>query len=350
MRIQLKGKGKLLFTFQFLSLLCAILIIMIGLVTAVAYTAVRQRVAYRTNLKFEELTNTHVRELVHSFEIYNNALYATRGLFASAKVDANTWDSFIRSQSAPERFVGMKALAYAEVVPGGKINTYQQMLRNTQYKKISIHPQKKQGDYVVLTYHEDVSLGEPERLNALGFDLASDPIRNDAIKRAKSSNTMTATDLVSLASNGRTGFVFLLPLTDRLAGHNSSEPFGYSIAAFDMEKFIDSTIGTELAEDKTSMQITDVTRGQNTTLYRKVIQNDQYAVARDVTLQVADRTWKISFQAPSSSLVLPAERYAPKIILGLGTGLTIAICATVYILRLRYRLFVLVAAKEESDS
>jgi CHASE1-domain containing sensor protein len=346
MHIQLKGRGRLLFSFQFLSLLCTALIVGVGIATAATYALMRQRVTNQTNLKFEEITNGHVHELFHHFETYSNALYAARGLFASAKVNAASWNDFIHAQNAPQRFVGMKALAYAEVVPRERIGAYERTLQKAQHTSISIHPLRDRGDYIVLTYHEDVSLGESERLNALGFDLASNPERYDAIKRANNGDAIVATGRIPLATNGATGFLLLLPLTDRFGNDNAQQPFGYSIAAFEMEKFVHATIGSRLEQYKTFVQITDITDDKNIPLYTGKDYDGRYVVSRNVTLQVADRTWRITFKAPSSSLVMVTERFAPTTILAVGAGLIVVICIAVYTLRLRYRLLVLVATEE----
>ena len=143
------------------------------------------------------------------------------------------------------------------------------------------------------------------------------------------------------------GFLLILPLTERVSSPEAKQPFGYSLAAFNMDKLVNATVGPRLRQYDTSISITDVTKGKSIPLFEHGPQSGQYQVSRDMTMQVADRTWKITFKSPSSNLVMAAERFAPKIILGVGAGLTVAICAILYMLRLRSRLLILVAAEEE---
>jgi CHASE1-domain containing sensor protein len=339
MRLRFKSKARLTYSFPFLLLACTVLIIGGGFLTAAAYVFTQQRATRLTNAKFEEVTGDHVHELLHHLESYSGLLYATRGLFASTNVDAETWSSFIHAQNAPSRYQGMKAVAYAEVVPENTIDSYLQTLRQGHGQSISIHPEKTEDDYTVLTYHEEVELPDAQRLNAIGFDLSSSTVRSKALEQARATGAMAATGRLELITTGKPGFLMVLPLTDKFgAPSQQPTPFGYGIAAFEIEELVEKTIGSRLERYQTSIHIADVTEGQPTPLYSKELPSWNRTIKRDLSLEVADRTWRITLEVPTGNLVTTVERLAPTFVLVVGVGFMGSLCILIYALRARYQL------------
>jgi CHASE1-domain containing sensor protein len=339
MRFKPKDQSRPIYSIPLVAIAASTLIIGGGFLTATAYTVVRQQIAKQTSQKFEEITAGHAHELTRDMDKYTDAVYATKGLFAAAQVDAAVWDTFIRSQSSLDRYAGMKAIGYAEIVPQAKIGSYEQTLRATQHADITIHPAKNADEYVVLTYHQDMTEPNTKQINALGFDLASSPERYNALELAKKTGVMTATGRVELATNGQPGFLLILPLTNRFGtSAQSQQPFGYAIAAFEFSDLIDGTIGARLDRYHTSVSIEDVTNGQTGVLYSKEQAPSGRTITRSIDMLVADRTWRITFEVPESSLLIASQRWAPEAILVIGAGFTLIICSLSYSLKLRSRL------------
>jgi CHASE1-domain containing sensor protein len=267
-------------------------------------------------------------------------LYATRGLFAATDVDAGVWDRFIHTQNAPDRYPGMKAIAYAEIVsPTGLPKHLERLRQENQSQAVVIHPERKADEHVILTYHEETALDKPTQLDALGFDLTTSPERYIAIKQAHATNKIAATSPINLVTDGSKGFLLLLPLSaNPETAQDPTAIFGYSIAAFDASALINSTIGDRLEQYRTSISITDVTDGQSIPLYARSFSNSGQTITRNVTIDVANRNWRITFKSPSSSLLMVTDRWAPTVVLVVGIGSIFISCLVIYALRLRNAL------------
>lgn len=320
---------------HFLYLLaCTLLILCGGMITAGAYIFVQHRVTSRTNHAFEALTNSYASQLSRQMERYGDILYASRALFAATEVDANTWRQFIYAQNAPERYAGMKSVAYAQIVPNQAAAAYQKMLQETQDASIRIHPQKAAGDYVVVTYHEQAdAIGQSAK--ALGFDVPSEAARQQALARAQTTGRIVATAPIRLVTDGRPGFLLLLPLTSRAGAQDTTTAYGYSIAAFDAAEMIGSILSKDLEKDQSSVTITDVTDGMDQQLYSKSHGTWQRTVKRAVIVHVADRKWQLAFETPTSSIVMLGDRLAPTIVLVSGIAFILLIGVLAYVLRRR---------------
>lgn len=342
MRLQLKKQGGTTppIAGSLLPLACALLVIGQGLLTGIAYARSQQRIATETQTNLEETTSSHVHELLHHMETYGDILYATRGLFAATEMDVDTWNSFVRAQSAPNRYAGMQAIGYAEIVPSEQLQTYERTLQTSQSPNVAIHPSHNTDKHVILTYHEGITLPGAGTLNALGFDLASSPERLAALEKARATGKMSATTGITLTATGKEGFLLILPLTQKFGQRTSgSSTFGYGVASFDFSGLIEATIGSRLDKFKTSIYIEDITDGTSSIplLNRQSVQFTPMA-SRAQTLQVADRTWKITLQMPRDELLTSAQHFAPFAILAIGMGFMTATSILAYALRLRRQL------------
>jgi CHASE1-domain containing sensor protein len=283
----------------------------VGIFTAAAYSLTVQRVHAQTDIKFAEITDSYVRQLSQTIEGSANLLYATRGLFAAANVDSASWERFIQMQHSFERYPGVKAISYAKV----------------------------KGGQVPVTYLSDAP-GAPSHAPALGFDLNSEPARREALQQARVSGAITATAPLRLVPDNKLGFLMALAVSDKnaIASSAPDQVTGYSLTAFNSDTLINTVLAGRLQQYQSSMTITDISDPKPIPLYVKTINSSGRKVQRVVTLQVADRTWRLTFQTPASTLLTVTDRYAPAAVLAGGIVFILALGVLVYTLRLRKKL------------
>lgn len=324
---------------QLVVVICALLIVGQGILTAVIYTGAQHRVSEQLSADFEELTSEHVNDLTRRMEMYGDMLYATRGLFAATRVDTTTWDTFIHTQSAADRYIGMQTIAYAEIVTNEQLGNYERTLQTTQYAGAKIHPQNNNSQHIILTYYHEIGSPQPKLLDVLGYDIATSPERLDAMERAKSTGSMTATSRIKMVPIGNAGFLLVLPLSERFGNQTPNPPvFGYALAVFNIEKMIEATIGPRLDRYQTSLTIRDVTDTQRPVLVDRQIAAPGDSTTRTLTIRVGDRTWEMMFKMPKDVLLVPAQHYAPITALAVGTVFMLATSVVAYTVRLRGKL------------
>jgi CHASE1-domain containing sensor protein len=318
-------------------LACTLLIICGGILTTAAYCFVQQRVTIRTNHTYETLTNGYATRLSQHMERYGDILYATRALFAAADVDAQAWKQFINSQNASERYAGMKSVAYARIVPAAQVEAYESMLQATQNQAITVQPRKTTGDAIILTYHVQPGQDGLQQVKALGFDLASEPVRMRTIQQATRTGHIATTAPIQLVTDKHPGFLLILPLAGEKA--NPSGPvYGYGIAAFDIEVMISKILGNELQKDHSSITITDISGDKPTELYAKTYNTWTRTVTRTLLIDVADRQWQLVVRTPTSSIVMLGDRVAPTAILVIGISFMALSCGLAYVLKTRQKI------------
>lgn len=316
-----------------------ILIIASSLLTCATFILVQQRVKVHASQSFDELTSAHVQQLSQQINACGDLLYATRGLFAATGVNAQNWESFVQAQSTSGRYPGMKAFAYADVVPRQNIPVYlEQLKRENHNQKLTIHPGATANKNVILRYHKELTSTSLKKEQALGFVLSSDRKRLSALTRAEQTGNIAATAPINLVTNGQPGFLLVLPILERSIQDDSPrEVLGYSVAAFEVGPMIDKTIGKSLEQYRTSLVITDVTE-EASRLYTSSVQPAPGSLSRNIVITVADRQWKLTFQTPSQNLVTSNDRYSPYVALAIGATLTLTMCVLIYNSALRKQL------------
>ncbi len=295
------------FPFSLRLLICSLMIIGVGLLMIAGFLYSQQRMLASAELRLRDLTNSYMDELSHNLDGYGSLLYATQGLFAATTVDADMWQRFIEKQHIFERYPGMEAVGYSEA----------------------------KGRKVILSYLLEAD-GQHNHVSALGFDLASEPVRAQALARAQSTKGIVATPPLRLAGNNKSGFLLLLPVYNQQAVQNI--PTGYSSAAFDISAMVNKTIGSDLAAHHTTLTIKDVTTEGRSLLYGNPSAHTGKVLRQETNLKVGDRSWLVVFETPLSALVSTLERIRPLIILSLGIVITLSASAWFYVLTLRKRL------------
>lgn len=288
-----------------------------GVLTGSAYIFVQQRVTARTNHALETLTNNYATSLARQIERHGDLLYATRAFCTTSTVTTDSWKHFIYNQNASERYPALRSLAYAKVVPSVEIDAYQLVLQKGQNPNASLYPLKESGDYVTVTYHEQLRGGnQPSK--AIGFDVSSDPERNHTLQEAKRTRHIAATGPLGLITDNRPGFLMILPLSWQPSA--PTMPDSYGIAAFDIADLVEQVLGKELAESHTALTITDISEDQPQKLYGQRVKNWGRTVKRQMTIDVANRHWQLDFATPTSSLVMAGDRLAPTAVLIIGSS------------------------------
>jgi CHASE1-domain containing sensor protein len=307
-------------------------------VTGAFYIRSQNRVARQVDYKLQELVAARVVELSHHLEAYGNILYSTRGLLAVSDATDDAWDRFISSQSLASRYPGIQAVAYAEVVAQTDIAAYEKRMKALLGNDYEIHPRKDNGDYVLITFHKETS-AIPSSQQSLGLDIASDSVRRKALDTATKTGAIAATQPIELATLQRFGLLLVTPVTEK-DGNKSDKPFGYTVAIFSINDLINASMKEQLNNSKYSIYIADVTDGEAIPVYEKVFKMSGQIASRSVLVDVADRQWRVTLHAPTSSLLTVTERFAPLFILIVGFSFMLLVCFFIYTVRLRRRLYI----------
>ncbi|MCI0396078.1 MAG: CHASE domain-containing protein, partial [Chloroflexi bacterium] len=187
-------------------------------VTVVVFVLASAREQQAGRLEFERRADTLTNALVENFNDYVDLLSSIKGFYASSsEVERPEFHTFV--ELALDRQPGVQVLAWIPHVPGPLRAGYETAARQEGYPGFQITEQDRQGrivpaaaraEYFPIYYLEPYAGNEP----ALGFDVASDPARLEALTRARDTGRPTATGPVILVqeTGDQPGFLILTPV------------------------------------------------------------------------------------------------------------------------------------------
>jgi PAS domain S-box-containing protein len=206
-----------------------------------------------TQLHFEHRTNALAYALRRSFDGYLEVLHALQSFSTSAPtVERHAFHAFVERPLA--RYPGLLALEWVPRVPGTQRVAYEEAARREGYRDFQITEQDAQGqmmpaaqrpEYFPVYYLESYAGNE----TALGFDLASDPTRLEALRQARDTGEPAATGRVTLVqeTGQHADVLVVLPIyrTGRLpttAEERHEQLHGYVLGVFRIEDIVEAAL------------------------------------------------------------------------------------------------------------
>ena len=157
--------------------------------------------------------NTEIGEYAHDIEMLS-ALYAA----AEGRVTRAEFHSFVQTHLVDtSQSPGIEALVWAPVVAAAQRPAYESAMRAGGFPSFTITEHDAHGamvraaeraEYVVSDYNEPLE----RNLVAVGYDFNSNPIRHEALVRARDSGQAAATAPTYLITNHAPGFLIIWPV------------------------------------------------------------------------------------------------------------------------------------------
>lgn len=140
---------------------------------------------------------------------------------SSEEVSHEEWHRYFHELDLDQNLPGVQGLGFSRVVALGEKAALERQIRLERIKDYTIHPPGEREQYSAIVYLEPHSKGN---LQALGYDMYTDPLRRDAMERARDSGLPVLSGKVMLAqdeSDAEPGFIIYLPVyRDRRADGN----------------------------------------------------------------------------------------------------------------------------------
>jgi len=176
-------------------------------------------------------------------------LDALRGFYDSSEnVNRREFASFVRGLLT--RYRGLQGLEWIPRVPEGERKGYEESARREGFSIFQFTERNNRGELIRAAAREEyypVYYVEPYTGNegALGFDLASDPVRKRALDWCRDTGTVIATPFIGLVQERGTqkGFLAAMPVYNKSAAEDSVEwrrenLAGFYVAVFQVGDFV----------------------------------------------------------------------------------------------------------------
>lgn len=299
--------------------------------TVATIATAHNRVLKRANDRFQESSRRVTTEFLSDLERYDTLLRTGRSLvLIQQEVTQKDWHDFFEAQLKTGQYGGVSSVFYIQLVPKDQKEVFESKMRQEAYFGPDFRIQSGQNssaqEYAVakLVYSlHDVS-------GVRGFDNYSTPERRETYNAAAASNKPTASVPLKLAT-GPTGFFMVLPVYEQ-----SQKPKGFIGVSFRAAEFLHATLTSH--DQGVAANITDITDGKPIDL----LSNSNWDMfdghyARNDTVTVGGRTWRISYKADYNQDTLRLTRNIPVLIGAIGILSTIGILLLYAIMRQKGR-------------
>jgi PAS domain S-box-containing protein len=144
-------------------------------------------------------------------------LRGAAGLFnASENVTRDEWRRYALSLSLDKHFPGFQGLGFSEVVHPKNLQRHTERIRREGFPNYRLWPEGKRQEYTSIIYLEPFDW---RNQRAFGYDMFSDPIRHEAMSKARDLGEAVTTGPVTLVqetkADKQTGVLMYIPVYQR---------------------------------------------------------------------------------------------------------------------------------------
>jgi len=295
----------------------AFLVLGLGLaVTFFAWRVIGHQVGREAEVKFDHQVAQAVESLHRQVQDNVSLLIGLRGLFnASEMLERHEFRRYVSEFDIGGRYPAVRLVSFVRHVPAAQKADFERSVRRDRsvdprgYPDFAIRPAGEREQYMVVTFMEPMAGNE----GAFGFDLLSDTQRVPAIEYTRDRGVATASEPIRLAADprGQVSFALRMPLyrPDMPIGSVAERRaafVGVVVSAIQVDDLINTYLGRQLGAEY-DVAVHDLgipgmaAPGAGTVLmYGK--ESKRSGLQRDVTLEVAGRSWRLEFTAPATPL------------------------------------------------
>lgn len=162
-------------------------------------------------------TNEIALKIEERFKAYRQVLRGARALFAaSEEVTRSEWREYVSGLRLQADFAGIQGVGFAVQVPASQLASHEQRIRAEGFPDYRINPPGKRDTYTSIVYLEPFDW---RNQRAFGYDMYSEPVRRDAMERARSLGVPALSGKVRLVQETTTdvqpGVLLYLPVFRR---------------------------------------------------------------------------------------------------------------------------------------
>lgn len=152
------------------------------------------------NLSFEAKRIT--TKISERMQTYGQFLRGAAGLFAASKsVERDEWRAFVEKLSLDHAYRGIQGVGFSLLIPKEHLKTHINSIRKQGFADYNLRPSGDRPVYTSIVYLEPFS---ERNMRAFGYDMFSEPVRNEAMSRARDRNDVVLSAKVKLVQETST--------------------------------------------------------------------------------------------------------------------------------------------------
>jgi CHASE1-domain containing sensor protein/nitrogen-specific signal transduction histidine kinase len=269
----------------------------------------------RAQKRFEHHASEHLEIMKNRIQQYENTLRGGVGFFhGSDKVTRADWHQFVAAIDPKTHNPGMQGIGYSMMIAPDNIAMIEEKIRKEGYTSFEVKPKGERELYSAILYLEPCNKRNDA---AIGYDMYSEPIRHDAMKRAAETGMASLSGRVTLLQeidhDIQSGVLIYLPYYAHQEWLNTIEErrrslLGYVYAPLRMGDFINSLMSHK---ENFYLEIYDGEGKREDSLLYKSPEISTYSshYHSTRTLNIGGRTWYITYSSTPAFDVRNSTQY-----------------------------------------
>ena len=166
------------------------------LATALAVRTGRAAMDAAVNAEFDFTCSEIQQKILSRLSAYEQVLHGGAAFFESAgAVRRPQWRRFVARQQLETRFAGIQGLGFARLISRGQLAQHVLEIRAEGFPAYQVSPAGERELYSAIIYLEPF---RDRNLRAFGYDMLSEPVRREAMERARDQDTAALSGKVVL--------------------------------------------------------------------------------------------------------------------------------------------------------
>ncbi|MGH1470739.1 MAG: sensor histidine kinase [Cellvibrionaceae bacterium] len=183
--------------------------------TVVAYFVAKNLTYVQEQKRFESRSLEIQNAITERMRVYEQALYAASAMIDThdGQVSRKDWTQFVTAMRLDDNWPGIQGLGLSVPVDKGEKELFEQRIRDEGFLDFKISPEGDRSEYTSIIYLEPFDW---RNQRAFGYDMWSNDMRRQAMKRAKEENVAATSGIITLvqetATDVQKGFLMYLPV------------------------------------------------------------------------------------------------------------------------------------------
>ncbi len=258
----------------------------------------------RARERFDQLADDIVQRVADRMRTYELALEGGRGLFdaSSSSVTRQEWRAYVSALSLQQRVPGIQGMGFAQYIPASQLDEHERAMQAQGNLDYHVRPAGPRAEYTSIIYLEPF---DARNQRAFAFDMFSEPVRHEAMARARDTGRTAVSGRVTLLQETseapQSGVLMYLPVFSRDDGAASAESESHRLMGFVYAPFrVGDLMRGMLGDDELALAYLDLHDGAEPVSRQKMFSSydgryapypRQSTLVR--TLEIGGRTWSI---------------------------------------------------------
>jgi PAS domain S-box-containing protein len=166
---------------------------------------------------FDEYCELITKDITERLNTYRLVLKGGVVVFlASEEVSREDWRAYCEYQKLHNQFPGIKGISFLKIIAPGELVHHVESIRAEGFPEYSVYPGGERTLYTPVVFFEPM---DARNRQAIGYDSFSEPIRREAIERARDTATVAMSGVIRLVTETeeelQAGFLIVAPVYAR---------------------------------------------------------------------------------------------------------------------------------------